>query len=63
MIQCPPGGTAGGKSTADCMPKVNNPIVLRTCTLEANNIELSVNIPCMSITSLHHAAIQDTISL
>ena len=48
----PPGGV-GGRATADCMPAFNNPIVMRTCILEASNTELSVNIPCMSKTSLH----------
>ena len=52
MVTCV-GGVVAGRATADCMPAFNNPIVMRTCILEASNTELSVNIPCMSKTSLH----------
>ena len=47
VVSCT-AGAVGGRSTADCMPSFNNPIVMRTCTLEARNTALSVNIPCMS---------------
>ena len=44
MILC--GGSAfPGRATADCR-SATNPIALRTCTLEAVNVELSVIVPC-----------------
>ena len=53
VVECM-GSAVGGRSTVDCMPASNNPILLRTCTLESLNTEteLSVNIPCMFKTSV-----------
>ena len=38
------GGAVGGRATAGCTS--DNPIVLRTCTVEGINTELSVIVPC-----------------
>ena len=48
------GAASDGRSSADCI-STNNPIVLRTCTVEAVNTELSVTVPCMFSIIVHTA--------
>jgi hypothetical protein len=46
VIQCMGRGT-GGRVFADCMSE-NNPIVLKTCTVESTDAGLSDIVPCKS---------------
>ena len=44
LIQCIGCGT-GGRVSTDCVSE-NNPLVLKTCTVESNDTGLSEIVPC-----------------